>query len=81
MEPHLSSVHRAGMHVLLAASPTDCVEHGEQEVRLRNEVLQRPDLPLNDQANVRKILVAAETASGEARRDQSAVTREVDKIL
>ncbi|KAJ0379340.1 hypothetical protein COL26b_002509 [Colletotrichum chrysophilum] len=35
----------------------------------------------NEQDNVRKVLVEAETASGEARRNQSAVTREVDRVL
>ncbi|KAJ3962208.1 hypothetical protein N0V92_001033 [Colletotrichum tropicale] len=69
------------MHLLLAASPTDCVEHGEQAVRLYNEVLQQPDLPPIEQAHVRKMLVAAKTTVGEARRDQSAVTREVDRVL
>lgn len=80
MEPHFSSVYRAGMHLLLAASPSDYVEHGEQAVRLYNEVFQRPDLSSNEQDNVRKMLAAAETALDEARHNQSAVTREVDKI-
>lgn len=79
MEPCLSSVHRAGMHLLLAASPTDYVEHAR--VRLYNEVLQRHDLTANDQASVRKMLGAAETALVKARRDQSAIALEVDKIL
>lgn len=81
MEPCLSSVHRAGMHLLLAASPTDYVEHARQAVRLYNKVLQRHDLTANDQASVRKMLGAAETALVKARRDQSAIALEVDKIL
>ncbi|EQB55575.1 hypothetical protein CGLO_04489 [Colletotrichum gloeosporioides Cg-14] len=69
------------MHLLLAASSTDYVELVKQSVRLYNELFQESDLSPDEQHNVCKLLVAAEIASGEARRDQSAVTCDIDKIL
>lgn len=71
----------ASIHLLLAASPSDYVKHVMQAVRLYNEVLQGHYLSPNEQDNVRKMLVAAKTTVGEARRNQSAVTREVDRVL
>ncbi|KAJ0159354.1 hypothetical protein CTA2_9878 [Colletotrichum tanaceti] len=81
MEPRLSSLHQACMHLLLAASPHDYVHHAKEAVRLYSEVLQEFEHTPQQQANVEKMLDAAKSALREARRDQSAYDREVNKLI
>ncbi|GJC85481.1 hypothetical protein ColLi_08319 [Colletotrichum liriopes] len=81
MEPQLSKVHQACMHLLLAASPSDYVEHAKDAVRLYSEVLQEFEHTPQQRANVEKMLDAAKSALRKARADQSAIDREVENLI
>ncbi|KAK2031153.1 hypothetical protein LX32DRAFT_650960 [Colletotrichum zoysiae] len=77
MEPRLSPIHQACMHLLLAASPYEFVHHAKEAVRLYSQVLEKFEHTPDQQANTEKMLEAANNALRKARSDQSAIDREV----
>ncbi|KAI8292751.1 hypothetical protein K4K59_006246 [Colletotrichum sp. SAR11_240] len=83
MEPSLSSVHQACMHLLLAGSPHEFVEHANEAVRLYTEVIDKNKNTATPHqlACMNKMLDAAKDALRQARTDKSSIDREVAKVL
>ncbi|KAF9873302.1 hypothetical protein CkaCkLH20_09115 [Colletotrichum karsti] len=81
MEPRLGSLHRAGLHLLLAGSPHDYVEHAKEAVRLYTEVKQQyqDTFSSEQKANIEKMLDAAKASLHKARTDEQAINRDMER--
>ncbi|KAF5527166.1 hypothetical protein CGCA056_v001526 [Colletotrichum aenigma] len=83
MEPRLGDFHRAGMHLLLAGSPHEYVDHAKQAVRLYSQILEKNHFNMSpkQQMAIQNLVNKSQAALEKARADQSAITREVRKAL
>ncbi|RGP68553.1 hypothetical protein FLONG3_8112 [Fusarium longipes] len=81
LEPRLGRFHQAGMHLLLAMSPDDYVEHASEAVRLYTEIGNRQDMTDFKKTHLEKLLKDANHLLNKAREDQTRIDREVQKIL
>ncbi|KAF6816353.1 hypothetical protein CSOJ01_02976 [Colletotrichum sojae] len=81
MHPRLSPLHQAGLHLLLAGSSFEYVEHATKAVRLYNEVKQQYQYSFSSdqQVNIQKLLDAAKTALRKARTSQNRINRETER--
>lgn len=79
-EPRLGRLHKAGMHMRLATSETDFVHHRLKAVRLFGEALQG-EMTASQRASLEYWHPEAKKLLEEARSDQSAITREINKKL
>lgn len=83
MEPRLSALHQAGLHLILAGSSFEYVEHAKESVRLHTEVKQKYQSTASSvqQANIQKFLDTAEAMLHKARIDQDEINRGVEKAM
>ncbi|KAK2745775.1 hypothetical protein CKAH01_06679 [Colletotrichum kahawae] len=79
-EPRLGRLHRAGMHMILATSEDDSVHHSLQAVKLFGDALEE-DITAPQRASLEHWHAEAKELLEEARSDQKAITREINKKL
>ncbi|KAM0246138.1 hypothetical protein ACHAP5_004920 [Fusarium lateritium] len=81
LEPRLGRFHQAGMHLLLAMSPDDYIDHALEAVRLYSEMGRREGLTDVERDLLEKLLNDANHVLNKARQDQTVVDRKIQKLL
>lgn len=81
IEPRLSKIHQASLHLLLSSCSDEVVRHAEEAVRLYGEFLQDHEFTPEQRADVVKLQDAAEDTLKRARDDQAAMERDFDQAL
>ena len=69
------------MHLLLVMSPYNYLEHAQEAVRLYNEIGTRTNMTAIEKEYIGKLLTDANNMLNSARRDQTRIDREVQRIL
>jgi len=69
------------MHLLLAMSPCNYVEHAREAVRLYNEMSTQQNMTDAEKEHLGKLLNDAYNLLNLARQDQTRIDREVQKTL
>ncbi|KAF6823043.1 hypothetical protein CMUS01_10856 [Colletotrichum musicola] len=81
MEPRLSKIHQASVHLLLSTCSDNFLHHAKEAVRLSGEVFRDFEFTSEQRVNVMKMVEAAEDALRRARSDQADMDREVNRLL
>ncbi|KAG5800201.1 hypothetical protein H9Q69_000783 [Fusarium xylarioides] len=81
LEPRLGRFHQAGMHLLLAMSPYDYVEHGLEAVKLYTEMENREGVTATEREQLQKLIGDANHLLNKARQDQTVADRNIQKVL
>ncbi|KAF9780373.1 hypothetical protein IL306_000325 [Fusarium sp. DS 682] len=81
LEPRLGPFHQAGMHLLLAMSPYDYVEHALEAVRLYTEMEGGEGATATDREHLQKLINDANYVLNQARQGQTVVDRNIQKLL
>ncbi|KAF5613812.1 uncharacterized protein FSUBG_424 [Fusarium subglutinans] len=81
LEPRLGRFHQAGMHLLLAMSPHDYVEHALEAVKLYTEMENREGVTVTEREQLQKLIGDANHLLNKARQDQTVADRNIQKVL
>ncbi|OBS17766.1 hypothetical protein FPOA_09498 [Fusarium poae] len=80
LEPRLGPFHQAGMHLLLAMSPNDYVDHALEAVRLYT-AMETQELTDPEKGQLSKLVQDANNILNLARQDKTRIDREVQKMM
>ncbi|KAK2774933.1 hypothetical protein CKAH01_12986 [Colletotrichum kahawae] len=83
MEPRLGDYHRAGIHLLLAGSPHEYVDHAKQAVRLYGKILEEHGSGMSpkEQSGIQNLINRSKKAWEKTLSDKSAIDRNIREYL